>query len=238
MKKTSKTLLLFTVFFYLFAGHATGQIEKSTAPSVTTEFDFPCPPEKIKITKFNGGKNWKIVVNRPFDYKATPKNGTDNWTWALGDLNAAGDGVVPFWQFQNPLNAYSGTGLIPLANLPPNNADFGPAHGHIEATANLIGVPKKDLSDPPGETVKVFFNKDEVHPVSGVPNWFHYWSKVNIIQDQLNSIPGIKLFNISTCSFDEEPTKPQDFVLQYNPGFPVNPPPGLTSFGQNWFPHY
>lgn len=216
MKKTSKTLMLFTVFFILFAGHATGQIEKSTAPPATMELDFPCPPEEIKITKFNGGKNWKIVVNRPFDYKATPKNGTDNWVWALGDLNASGDGVVPFWQFQNPLNAYSGTGLIPLANLPPNNADFGPAHGHIQATANLNGVPKKDLSDPPGETVKVFFNKDEVHPVSGVPNWFHYWEQ---IAANLLTTSGIRVFGVDSLVTEAvlqvgDPT-PIAFSLRY-----------------------
>lgn len=231
--------MMLTACLCLLVGQASGQIEKFNMPSATMELDFPCPPEEITITKFKGGKNWKIVVNRPFDYKAAPKSGTDNWTWALGDLNATGDGVVPFWQFQNPLNAYSGTDMIPMSNLPPDNADFGPAHGHIEATANLNGVPKKDLSDPPVETVKVFFNKDEVHPVSGTPNWFHYWSKINM--PQLNNyltIPSVPVFDFGSCSFVPQPYPSNintTLSISYDSSLPYNPVTMTGTMGINNF---
>jgi hypothetical protein len=195
MKIDISKLILVLIFQSFYLVNVTSQIEKSS-----TGIDFPCPPDKIKITKFKDTKNWQVVVNRPFNYRAVPKSGTDSWTWSLGDLNGTGDGVVPFWVFQNTLNAYKGSGII--TNLPPNNSDFGPVHGHVEATANLNGVPKKDLSDDPNQTVKVFFNKDEVHPVSGEPNWFRYWSESQPIQDLL-TIPGIKLWDMTTspCMF-------------------------------------
>ncbi|MEZ4960162.1 MAG: hypothetical protein R2830_10145 [Saprospiraceae bacterium] len=193
--------------------------------------DFPCPPEdNIKITKFKDVKNWQVVVNRPFDYKATPQSNTDNWTWTLGDLNANGDGVVtpPFWMFQNALNANKGSGII--NNLPPNNSDFGPTHGHIEAAANLNGVPKKDLSDHPDQTVKVFFKKDDLHPISGTPNWFHYWREAQPIIDLL-TIPGIKLWDKDNCIFLD--AIPVELNLIYG-GMPYNPV-GNTTYGFSKF---
>ena len=197
--------------------------------SAGADLEFPCPPEDINITKFKDTKKWQVVVNRLFTYQAAPKSNTDDWGWSLGDLNAAGDSVIPFWMFQNPLDAYKGTGVI--INLPPNNSDFGPAHGQIQATANLNGLPKKDLSDDPDETVKVFFVKDEVHPVSGTPNWFHYWSESQPIQDLL-TIPGIRLWDMSTCMFQD--IEEVHLTLIYG-GMPYDPE-GSTYGSSNFSP--
>jgi hypothetical protein len=202
--------------------------------------DFPCPPDdNIKITKFKDAKKWQVVVNRPFDYKATPESNTDSWAWLLGDLNANGDGVVspPFWMFQNSLNANKGSGVI--NNLPPNNSDFGTTHGHIEATANLNGVPKKDLSDNPDETVKVFFQKDDIHPVSGTPNWFHYWSQINTPQLQTYlTVPSIPVFDYATCSFVPQPPPSEIntmLTLSYDPTLPYNQATMQGTLGKNYF---
>jgi hypothetical protein len=156
----------------------------------------------------------------------------------LGDLTATGNGVNSFWEFQSPLNSYSGTGIIPTAKLPPNNADFGPTHGHIEAKATLNGELKIDLSDP-DQIVKVFFNKDEIHPVSGDPNWFRYWKDINL-PELINylTIPSIPVFDFETCAFVPQSPPYNNTIkltLLYDALLPYDPITMTGTLGANNF---
>ena len=212
MKKIAKILLSLTVCLAFFMDHTSGQVEKSTVSPATTALDFPCPPD-LRIKFFEDlqpgipnaqKKDWKVVVGRPFRYKATPGNGA-NWAWQVGN----GD----FWQINAALNGNNDSqATIGIANIPLNNNDFGQTQGNVEVSATVGGGPQTS-----NQQIEVFFNKDEPYfHDPAVPNWFHYWGQT---VGGLLTTTGIKVFNVNALATEAVlqivPPVPIAFTLRY-----------------------
>lgn len=121
--------------------------------------------------------------------------------------------------------------------MPKENTAFGKAFGVIKCEA--LNPNSEAFSNDPGpngsnlNNVEVYFRKDDPNfQNSSVPNWFYYWSKTFHIQNLL-SIPGIKLFDKSTCSFNINKSN-LTLSIEYDPTLNYNPV-GTSTYGQNQF---
>jgi hypothetical protein len=221
--------IYFLFFGVLFLCPESGFAQKDkNLKSVNTGLEFPCAPE-VLLKQFTDRqlelnnlpapvpdfKEWQIVVGRYFEFKAMPKNKSQNWQWKVGDDGTGNS----YWTFEPPLNnapdydRRKGISKIPDSNLPASNDSFGPAQGQVIVSADIDGGG----TSTDEHEVKVYFKKDDIHPVSGTPNWFHYWSQV--VEDELTT-SGIKLFEVNAPEFTEANLQPGDpepitFTLNY-----------------------
>jgi hypothetical protein len=109
--------------------------------------------------------------------------------------------------------------------MPIDNDDWGSTNGHI--LFEMDNANDHILSD---FTIEAYFSKDEIHPLANTPNWFDYWSQIPIIQDLLDAVPGIPLYDSNNCAFTPNPGK-NAIELIYDPNLTFNPPPARTTFG-------
>lgn len=198
--------------------------------------DFECQAIDLEIKKFrndNPNRKLKVVIDRDIEYKAKPNYGEGDYSWELGDATYNAQGEVTnfnsFWPLTPNPNQFEGITRIPIASHPTSNDDLGDSHGTIRLSHSTTN---QTTYNPVNEKVEVFFNKDEIHPVSGDPNWFHYWSQAPPIQDLL-TIPGIRLWDNSShpCSFQNA----QDVQLTLTYGAMPFVPGGATTYGSSNF---
>lgn len=208
-----------------------------------------CRLEEIEVVKFQDfgwnsnpdneedQKPYQVVVGRDIDYEGMPRSAV-NWNWSFNsDRQWTGFSAKSKKYVSDPTTDL-GTQKIPKTDLPDNNDAFGEANGVVRVTAET----KKGeafpiyLSNEVTETnltpwsAKVFFLKDDES--DGVPNWFEYWKQANPIVNVIR-IPGIKFYNVETCSFNTAPT-PISMILEYDLGSSYNPGIGAeNNYGSN-----
>jgi hypothetical protein len=78
-----------------------------------------------------------------------------------------------------------------------------------------------NTTDGTDAKAEVFFESFATdHPGHGTgtdPNWFYYWSQIQIIKDLLASPTGIPLYNQATGKFNATPTKPVLKLVYWEP---------------------
>jgi len=168
---------------------------------VQTEEDIECAIKPVEIKSFKDNTErvkFQIVAGRPIGYSAAKGEDTSPFTWHLfKDHSALGFEYVYTLEGINPTTmAKSGTAEIAINTLDLFNSNqyFGQATVKVDNATG--GMVEKE--------VKIFYEKEAIHPVSGNPNWFDYWQDNTIIESLLNSVPKIKMFDISTCEFVEQ----------------------------------
>ena len=197
----------------------------------------------LTIKKFSShNKKWKVVVSgmdiegnvvkEKIKYKAIGHDPNKILIWKL----FSGVGSEDYWDLK-PLNSTSwnstGEAYIPYEKHPANNSDFGEANGIVKLTSGSLSVLSTDPIPNPGKAIKVYFRKDDSNYFDkNVPNWFYYWSKTIHIQNLL-SIPGIKLFDKSTCSFNNTISN-LSLSIEYDQSLIYNQV-GTSTFGYNLF---
>ena len=172
--------------------------------------------------------DYKIVLDRKIEYRAKGQGGI--WIWRLGDGDCTsftnrlvGD---DFWRIESvPSGTHLGKKskenvIEAIVKYSPNrnleNSDFGDTHGALAIEVDgSVHCSDAHNSQP---KVKVFYENLGTNNVTNhLPNWAYYWEQNPIIQNLLNSVPGIPFYDIDECEFRDQPIKPSisidyDFV--------------------------
>lgn len=175
-------------------------------------------------------ENRKVVVGRTIGYRARPGSGTV-WDWDLGSGSCTS--FTDYWNLQSnsSFSDRDNDAIIPNSSLPASNDDFGDTNGLVKVSNGT----EESCVGRDGNTfeVEVFFEKDATtNPGGSDPNWFFYWKQSQEVQNLL-TIPGIHLYDMSSCDFNSSPTSVTldivyDASLAYNPG-------GNTTYGYSLF---
>ena len=173
------------------------------------------------IRKFQDkSKAGNIVIDKEIEYHATPSIGS-NWIWEVG--SEANGIFTPKWSLAAitpTVLGGLGEGKLNSTALPSLNSELGSTFSIVQASKTVTSTEIAKSNDPGSlipNGVRVFFKKNQINPHSGYPNWFHYWKQE--IPNSLLEMPGIKLYNVNTCSYNTNPTK-FNLQIEYISGAP------------------
>jgi|GEM_PF-2375665 len=170
---------------------------------------------------------WRVIIGQDITYAAKGKG--EEWNWSLGNDDC--DHSDAFWNLESSpagigfarKSTSSRKAVIP-SHAPTQDPSIILENGHFGSTHGLLRVAADASHACADNPVEVYFLKDEVALGQSLPNWAIYWEQSPIIQELLVSVEGLHLYDMSTCTYSDNPVAPPKLILDYDfQGYPYNP---------------